>query len=428
MPKKTHMIFSLKESYELQNSSRLSPRTCIGRLFYQNKQFGIEDYSGRYWPIFNDTENALHCGDLIQFHCKFIDHICHVQKILFTVQNLTTRSASKISYDLNAVSSKTINFNTIEIFNKRNIAIEKTKNFFINRGFFYAETPILVPSGGMETYLHTFQTTYRDYHGRQWTFELPTSPEFALKKLLSQGFPKLFQIARAFRNNGESSPRHEPEFLMLEWYRTGSTLNHIMDDTRKLVLALAHTLHTKRSIPKHWPTFEVRELFEKILGLNLDHLQETTVFYENSKNFSHSLRDTDSWDDIFCKLFMEKIEPFLKQQIACFVTGYPAQMGALATNDPQNSSFVQRTEAYLFGVEICNGYQELVDAKEFQNRLEKILKEKNGNMQRDLAFENAMKSGLPPCAGNALGIDRVIALLLDLENIQALFPLPFVCT
>lgn len=437
----SYTIFSLQEIYELQNSSRLSERMCLGRLFYQDEQFGIEDYSGRFWPIVFETNHSVKSGDVIQFHGRFIDNICHIQMILSTVhtliepvEDLKKLSSARVVMGFKSTNENenfkctTVHSDKIERLNKRNLAIERTKQFFENRGFFYAETPILVPSGGMETYLHTFQTTYRDYHGREWTFELPTSPEFALKKLLAQGFPKIFQISHAFRNNGELSPLHEPEFLMLEWYRAGSTLADVMDDTRKLVLELAHTLNSKKNIPKRWPTFQVRDLFIEKLQLNLDELQNTKDFYENAQHLSSSLRSTDSWDDIFCKLFMEKIEPFLKQHVACFVTGYPAQMSALATNDTNNPLFVQRTEAYLFGIEICNGYQELVDAQEFQQRLNKIQKQKSGQIQRDIAFENAMKLGLPPCAGNAVGIDRIIALLLDLKEIQPLFPLPFAYT
>jgi lysyl-tRNA synthetase class 2 len=424
MNSKTQNIhFSLQDCLDLQNASRISPRACIGRLFYQNDHFGIEDYSGQFWPIVFDVEHNLKSGDTIIFHCKFINDICHVRRILFSVHNTLENDKPHKTHNIPLLSLE-----KIEILNKRNIALERTKDFFKNRGFFYAETPILVRSGGMESYLHTFQTSYRDFQGRSWTFELPTSPEFALKKLIGRGLPKIFQISHVFRNNGEMSALHEPEFLMLEWYRTGSTLDDIMIDTKNLVITLAQILNSKKTIPKNWPTFYVNDLFIEQLDLNLNDLQDVKKFYESAKLLSTSLRETDSWDDIFCKLFMEKIEPFLKTQTACFVTGYPAQMSALAKNDDKNPLFVQRTEAYLFGVEICNGYQELVDAKEFEQRLNKILNQKNGALQRDKDFEHVMKSGLPPCAGNAVGIDRVIALLLELENIQSLFPLPFAYT
>src|SRR5207247_2052172 len=107
-------------------------------------------------------------------------------------------------------------------------------------------------------------------------------------------------------------------------------LNDILEDTRKLVLTLAEHLKSKHEIPKDWKIFSVQELFLQLLNLDLVDLQETKDFYKASQTFSSSIRETDTWDDIFCKLFMEKIEPFLKEQVACFVTGYPYQMSALA--------------------------------------------------------------------------------------------------
>jgi lysyl-tRNA synthetase class 2 len=120
---------------------------------------------------------------------------------------------------------------------------------------------------------------------------------------------------------------------------------------------------------------------------------------------------------------MEKIEPFLLEQKACFVTHYPIQMGALAAQEP-SKPFVERVEAYLNGIEICNGYLELNDAIVLNKRFKTTLL-KRATLNRDLLFENAMNFGMPACAGNALGIDRVIAILLGLNNISPLFPIPF---
>jgi len=441
---KTSFIFSIHEIYHLREVLRVSKRTSVGRLFYTSNKFGIFDLSGILWPIHIKSKNkkTFKHGDVIKFHSSWKDKSIHITQILeytsnqsawknhhimdplnFEINDITTQTTS-ISIPTQYFEHKKLNerFTTLS---HKNEALIRTKSFFENRNFFHIETPILVPSGGMENYLHTFQTQYRDFQGRDWTYELPTSPEFSLKKVLSEGIPKVFQIARAFRNHGEHSNLHEPEFLMLEWYRAGGLLQDILNDTQQLVHALAAHLNSKRNIPKVWPTFTVKELFLKLLDINLDNLQNTKDFYSATSNLSPSVRKSDTWDDIFCKLFMEKIEPFLKEQIACFVTSYPVQMSALAENDRKSPFYVQRAEAYLFGVEISNGYQELVDSVELSKRIDKTQTITNGGIKEDAQFKNIMEFGLPPCAGNALGFDRVFCLLLNITQIQEVFPLPF---
>lgn len=100
----------------------------------------------------------------------------------------------------------------------------------------------MVPSGGVEVYLNTFNTDYEDHCGKKWTLQLPTSPEFALKKIMSEGTNKVFQLSRAYRNIGEVSKQHEPEFVMLEWYRANATLSNMIEDTQNLVLSLSDFL------------------------------------------------------------------------------------------------------------------------------------------------------------------------------------------
>ena len=284
----------------------------------------------------------------------------------------------------------------------------------------------------MEVYLNPFETNYIDHRGKSWQLQLPTSPEFALKKIMTEGTDKIFQLSRAYRNGGEVSKNHEPEFIMLEWYRAHATLRDIIEDTQNLVGTLAEYLGTHLDIPKQWPVYRVDKLFKDILSLDLEQLQNRDQFYEKVKKLSHSIVESDDWDSLFYKLFMEKIEPFLQQQKVCFVTHYPIQMGALAAQEKVNISdnetiskpFVERMEAFINGIEICNGYLELTDAKELNERFQKT-KNLRSELKSDAHFENVMQFGLPVCSGNALGIDRVIAILLGLNEISSLYPIPF---
>lgn len=412
------MKYDLKTIFELRNTKSLSKRISTGRVFFEDNKLGLCDAQTRLFPVACDA--TLNAGDVIVFEIIFENDTFYIQKILKHVPCLEEWKNSMIPNPCESQDKTSTRFDLIQ---KRNTALVRTRQFFENRGFLNMETPTLVPSGGMEIYLHPFSTEYTDHRNQKWTLQMPTSPEFALKKILVEGVSKIFQLSRAYRNCGEISKHHEPEFFMLEWYRSNATLGDMMSDTRKLVATLAEFLGSELELSGSWPTFRVDELFSDLMGLKLDQLQDRDVFYKKAKPHSVSLVDTDDWDSIFCKLFMEKIEPYLARQKACFVTHYPIQMGALAAQE-EGKPYVERAEAFINGIEICNAYLELVDAKNFNQRLEKT-NAQNVTLSRDPLFENAMNFGLPPCAGNALGLDRVIAILLGQTSISSFYPIPF---
>lgn len=468
--KKSHLI--LQNLYELRKLRSITERQSAGRIFFIDNTTGICDASGIIWPIgINDNlkDNKLHHGDFITFKCKFINNTSketdteeyYFIQIIEINSNTPCLDEWKNTVIPNPLPSKeyllnqikqinteqqvvshffiSSTFTRLKLIRQRNRALDRVNLFFINRGFLSIETPTLVPSGGIESYLTPFNTVYEDHRGKKWQLQLPTSPEFALKKIMTEGTNKIYQLSRAYRNRGEVSNQHEPEFIMLEWYRANATLQNIIDDTQNLVKTLAEYLGTSIQLPKEWPIFRVDFLFQDLLGINLEEVQNTEQFYNKAKNLSPSITENDDWDCLFYKLFMEKIEPFLLQQKACFVTHYPIQMGALAAQEieahkinEENKEvdsytykpFVERMEAFLCGIEICNGYYELNDAHTIHERFQKTIKIRP-DLMPDPQFENAMQFGLPPCSGNALGIDRVIAILLGLKNISSLYPIPF---
>lgn len=427
----------LKTIFELRHSTLLRPRQCAGRVFYFAEKWGVCDASATLYPIFFNDTHILEHGDVILFECSFSCENLMIERILQHVPKREEWKNAVIPCPIPHFSELEIDSTQIQNtafytppqaqrlknISQRNRALTRTKDFFCNRGFLNIETPTLVPSGGVEVYLNHFQTHYTDHRNQIWALQLPTSPEFALKKMLAENHAKVFQLARAYRNCGELSRQHEPEFCMLEWYRVGATLNDVLRDTQNLIVTLSQFLGCKEALPEVWPMFRVDELFQKLLNLNLEHLQDPLDFYRAAKPHSLSLVSSDTWDDIFCKLFMEKVEPFLKEQRACFVSHYPIQMAALAAPEA-GKPFAHRAEGYLFGHEICNAYLELVDSEILCTRFSRTQNLKP-QVQRDPLFENAMAFGLPPCAGNALGIDRVIALLVGTEKIADLYPIPF---
>jgi elongation factor P--(R)-beta-lysine ligase len=466
------MILLLQSHYELRKTVPLTPRLAQGKLFKHLERWGLCDETGTLWPlehrdfkfVASSQKNLNSDAELnmdgawvrlrIEFQkqpgsvvSKYDDSgfsakiICIEEFVIpeeleagflsGAVSQLIKSSSLKLLLNANAETpSETFFFENEISVHKKSVekferVFESVQKSFESKGFFRARTPTLVPSGGVERYLSSFQSQYFDHRGNQHTVELPTSPEFSLKKLLCQGYSKVFDIARAFRNGGELSAWHEPEFWMLEWYRAGETLATVQKDTAEIVAKIAKQLGSTLTLPEVWPIFKVPQLFADVLGKPLEQLQEVSDFYLLAKQKCRSVTSTDDWDTVFSKVMMECVEPDLPN--ACFVEDFPIQMGALAQKIPQ-LPFVKRFEAYLCGVEICNGYQELTDFSEMKSRFDAIesarLVDKKP-LQRDSVFEKQMGCGFPQAAGNALGLERVVALLLQHKGIGQLRPISF---
>ena len=443
-------FFNLQTLFELRKTASLQRRGGQARLFKAQGKWGLVDSSGLLWPIEFGADVTLPAPEsVIAFEShfyrpdartmsKYDDFGYHLQidsvKEIVESQGewpngiIPSPAPPGERFEVYREQNDTRFFpspararkNLIE---KRNLATDRARSFFENRGFLKVETPTLVPSGGVENYLQSFNTEYIDHRGQNWKLALPTSPEFALKKVLCEGHEKIYQFSRSYRNNGELSNQHEPEFVMAEWYRAGGTLDDLMQDTQKLVTEVARVLGSPWKPEFQWPVFKVNDLFLKFADINLLNVQNRDDFYLAAKLKSSSVVETDDWDSLFYKVFFEKIEPFLKTQTACFLTHYPVQMCALAKNE-EGSPFVLRFEGYLRGVEICNGYDELADSSELEARFSATQKMRP-EISRDALFEQTMAYGMPPCAGNALGLDRVIALLAGRSSIQELYAVPF---
>lgn len=455
----------LRVHFELRKTRPLAPRPACARVFELEGQAGLVDASGALWPV-DLGDSGLRAGTcgrmLLSFFrpdgasvSKYDDagFVCRVVEVredvpraqgatwslaglpapgpadaLAAVRARAAGNAAREGMGAGTLFLESAASKRARLVRARNRALARARDFFEGRGFLHCDTPTLTPSGGVETYLDAFTTHYVDHRGGMIALQLPTSPEFALKKLLVEGHARVFQLARAYRNGGELSRWHEPEFTMLEWYRSGAALEDVMEDTRRLVFALADALGSTRfgahAAEHPWPAFRVEDLFRDRAGLELRDLQEAGSFARAACDVSPSARPDDDWDTTFHKVFLDLIEPFLATLPACFVTAFPMQMAALARKET-GTPFADRFEAYLFGIEICNGYQELTDAAELLGRFAGTAGRRGEDVARDPIFEGAMAYGLPPCAGNALGFERVVGLLLGLDGLASLLPLPF---
>lgn len=309
--------------------------------------------------------------------------------------------------------------------------VEKAiREFFDRRDFLETRTPILVPCPGMETHIRPFRLETGAY--------LPTSPEFALKRLLVGGLPRIYQIAPTFRLEPKSTT-HSPEFTMLEWYRAFAGMEEIMADTEELIEWLAREIRgepaiefqgRRFSVQTPWPRLSTRELFRQHAGMDWAACSTREQMSSLCRRLGLDVAGGDTWDDLYFRIWLNCVEPRLPQDQAVLVHGYPPSQAALSViqRDPDGIATARRFEAYAAGIELCNAFEELTDPVEQRARFEKdmTLRQQQYGAEFpptpiDEDFLSALEEGLPPSGGNALGVDRLIMLLGDEPDIRYTF-------
>lgn len=324
---------------------------------------------------------------------------------------------------------------------KRRAIVQATRKWFDDNGFAEVETPSLQISPGMEPHLKAFETRMNEpFSPSGASMYLHTSPEFAMKKLLAAGMPRIFQLARCFRNE-ERSPTHHPEFTMLEWYRAGEDLNVLMDDCVGLLRTALQASDEKlfvwhgQSCDPNRPAriLTVCEAFQEYAGISLEPLidesddPEPAPFRRQAQAIGLACQDTDRWEDVFFRVFLEKIEPNLGLGSPTFLTEYPVCMAALAKQLPKDKRFSQRFELYVCGLELANAFGELTDSREqarrFQRDQELKMRLYGHTYPIDGDFLNALNL-MPECSGIALGFDRLAMLATHAPHIDQVLWLP----
>jgi elongation factor P--(R)-beta-lysine ligase len=282
--------------------------------------------------------------------------------------------------------------------------IQGIRAFFLYDGFLEIETPIRTPALAPEKFIHP-------YTSEGWF--LSTSPELQMKRLLSAGYQKIFQIAHCFRQD-ERGKQHNPEFTLLEWYRSGADYGQIIEDTERLVIELSKMLN-RRDILEYrgrqidlslpWPHFTVQEAYVKWAG------------WDPLKDFDSLRFDLD---------MAEKVIPAFPFSRPVVILDYPPQCASLARLKPGNSSVAERAEIFIGGLEIANGFSELNNALEQKKRFEEEILD----MQRQ-GLPAAMPqkflesvARLPRSAGMALGIDRLAMLFCNTDSIDDVIAFP----
>jgi lysyl-tRNA synthetase class 2 len=269
----------------------------------------------------------------------------------------------------------------------RDRILRAVRQYFWQAGFTEVETPLWVPSPGLELHL--------DAVGVEPGGWLITSPEYQMKRLLAAGMGNVFQICRCFRR-GEVGPHHNPEFTMIEWYRSPGRYEEIMDDCDRLLAALA---------PADRPDLAAKA--------------ERITMAEAFARFAQAPVPPDA--ETFFPQFLERVEPLLGRARPTILFEWPDYLGALARRKPGDPKVVERFELYAGGLELANAFGELTDPVEQRARLESDRAERQRLGKPvyplDPRFLAALGEGLPPSAGVALGLDRLVMLLLSAERI-----------
>ena len=281
----------------------------------------------------------------------------------------------------------------------RSQIIQAVRRFFSERQYLEVETPVRIPAPAPEAHIDAVVTG-------QWF--LQTSPELCMKMLLAAGFPRIFQICKCFRHR-ERGRKHLPELTMLEWYRAGGNYLSLMEESEEFLIFIASQLDRGQKLnyrgrrielPRPWVRLPVASAFDKYGSASMEEALEIGSF------------------DAMMAL---EIEPQLGAPVPVFLCDYPAPHGALARLKPRDTTLVERFELYVAGLELCNGFSELTDAAEQRERFEK-----EQQLRRSLnktvypmphKFLEAL-SDMPEACGNALGIDRLVMLFADTDQID----------
>jgi lysyl-tRNA synthetase class 2 len=304
------------------------------------------------------------------------------------------------------------------------------RQFFAARAFVEVETPALQVSPGLEPHLHAFTTELVEPGEGSRVRHLHTSPEFAMKKLLVAGVPRLFQLARVFRN-GERGRLHHPEFTMLEWYRAGASYRDLMGDCEALlrVVATNYAWQGCSADPgAPWTYLSVAAAFRRWAGIDIlatapdPERPSLALLADAARAIGIAPHEGDSWEDLFFRIFLERIEPNLGLGAPTILYDYPISMAALARPKPEDPRLAERFELYLCGVELANAFGELTDAAEQRRRFarDRAAKEARYGFSYpvDEDFLAALEHGMPQSAGIALGFDRLVMLAAGADRIE----------
>ena len=315
---------------------------------------------------------------------------------------------------------------SLQVLQLRAQVLHYIRQFFQMRQVLEVETPLLCSASNPDPHIESFTTVFIGPQAAQGVnLYLQRSPEFAMKRLLSAGIGPVYQICKAFRQ-GEHGRQHNPEFTILEWYRPGFDVTTLIAEIEALLLGLFTAAN--KSLGKT-QIISYQQAFESVLGLDplvapvaelIGCTKEQGIDVRGLSN-----QERDAWLDL---LMSHTVQPRLGQNHMTFVTNYPVSQAALACVNPVDGRTAERFELFINGVELANGFHELSNADEQRHRFEKDLQLRAQSHQPpppiDKYLLQALEYGLPDCSGVAVGLDRVIMLLAEVDSIGEVLAFP----
>jgi lysyl-tRNA synthetase class 2 len=293
--------------------------------------------------------------------------------------------------------------------------VREIRQYFNAWGFLEVSTPARVRSPGQEVHLDAIPAG-----DGQW---LITSPEYHLKRLVAEGLGPLFEIARCWRAD-ESGPHHRTEFTMLEWYRVNQPLEVLAADCEALIRIALEVVGRdpgELGFREPFARTTVRELFAEHAGFPLLGDETPEELRGAALKAGVAVGSATAWDDIFYQVFLDRIEPVLARSGPTFVFDWPAPLGALARPKPGDPRLVERFELYAGGLELANAFGELTDPVEQRRRFEAEARVRAARGKAVYPIDEALLAALPrmpPTAGIALGLDRLVMLALGARDIS----------
>ena len=323
-----------------------------------------------------------------------------------------------------------MNADVREIFLKRSQIIQEIRNFFIQRDFLEVETPMMQPiPGGAEA------TPFKTYHNALgMDLFLRIAPELYLKRLVVGGLERVFEINRNFRNEGVST-QHNPEFTMLEFYQAYATDRDLMELTEQLVAEVARAVNGSASLNYQgqdidlsgkWRRLTLFAALEELGGIQPDYLKDKEKLLKIAADKGVQVTKTGQVGKVVTKLFDTLVEPKLIQPT--FITDYPAEVSPLSRRSDQNPDLTERFELFIAGREIANGFSELNDPVDQHERFRQQVEGRQAGDEEAHRMDNdyieALEYGMPPTAGEGIGIDRLVMLLTNAASIREVILFP----
>lgn len=301
------------------------------------------------------------------------------------------------------------------ILRDRAAMLAQARKFFYDRGVVEVDCPLITAAASVDLHIDLIPTLHSKGHRY-----LHSSPEYGMKRLLAEGLGDIYQLAHVFRQE-EAGSKHNPEFMMAEWYRLGFEFEQMIDETLDFMRIFLGPLPAT--------VISYRQALLRYAGIDYVHLSESDLLdYLNERGFSvYPGAEREGKDALLNLVLGLAVEPQLGQDGLCALAYYPSTQAALAqTRQHGDEAVAERFEVYYQGIELCNGYHELIDPDEQRKRFEEANRQRlehgKETLPIDEKFLAALEIGLPDCCGVAVGVDRLMMLRHRKKHIGDVIP------